>query len=278
MKQHVKFLLLIGFAIAFSGFLHAQPIQEKPRDSAYPEDIEKERKIIPYDNIREADVFWKKRVWRVIDAKEKINLPFVNPKEPFISVLFDAIKNEQIRVYDPAVGDDFSQPMTYADIEKILVRTDTTYAISPYTYNDTVYVTSTEMDPLTITKFRIKEDWIFDEETSNLVVRILGIAPVRDVMDNLTGEKRGESTLFWLYYPDARQLLANNYAYNPYNAAVQMTWEDVFEMRMFGSYIVKEDNVYDREIQNYATGIDAVLESERIKKDIFQFEHDLWEF
>lgn len=183
MRLTSKIVLFTGLILLTGGLLYSQPIQEKPRDSAYPEDIERERKIIPYDHIREADVFWKKRIWRVIDAKEKINLPFVNPKDPFILVLFDAIKNNELVVYDPAVDDEFSQPMTYANIEKVLVRVDTNYTISPYTYNDTMIISRTELDPLTITKFKIKEDWIFDEETSTLVVRILGIAPVRDVMD-----------------------------------------------------------------------------------------------
>ena len=108
--------------------------------------------------------------------------------------------------------------------------------------------------------------------------RIMGIAPVRDVYDPNTGEFRGENDMFWVYYPDARQILANNYAFNPNNDAVQMSWEDILEMRLFNSYIVEQSNVYDRPIETYATGIDAVLESERIKLEIFKKEHELWSF
>jgi hypothetical protein len=57
-----------------------------------------------------------------------------------------------------------------------------------------------------------------------------------------------------------------------------MSWEDVFEMRMFSSYVIKETNEYDRMIENYAAGVDAIMESERIKNEIFEFEHQLWEF
>jgi hypothetical protein len=54
--------------------------------------------------------------------------------------------------------------------------------------------------------------------------------------------------------------------------------EDLFETRHFSAYVTKEENVYDRKIQEYAQGIDALLEGERIKKEIFEYEHDLWNY
>ena len=276
MKLFGKLFLTICF-IGTGLVICAQPVQETPRDLPYEANLIKDRKILPYDHIREADVFWRKRIWRVIDTREKLNLPFVYPKAPFIGVLMDALKENQIQVYS-ALDDEFKQPLSYSELEQTLSKTDTVFTVSPITFNDTMIITVDEFNPLTVKKFRIKEDWIFDEETSTLVVRILGIAPVQDVFDQTTGELRGEKYMFWVYYPEARQLFANTPAYNPFNDAIQMSWEDIFEMRLFGSYIVKESNVYDREIQNYATGIDAVLESERIKMEIFKKEHELWSF
>jgi len=272
--------LILGFLLVFGSatlVVTAQPLSDRPRDAAYDENLEDERRIIPYDYLREADVFWRKRIWRIIDCREKINLPFVYPKEPLISLMLNALKNNEIQVYDP-IDDEFTRQMDIGEIERILSRTDTTYTISPLTYMDTMIVSHSELDPLTFQKFRLKEDWIFDEELSTMYVRIIGVAPVRDVIDPITGEKRGESVLFWVHYPSVRQILANKYAFNPQNSAIRMSWEDIFEMRMFGSYIVKEDNVYDREIESYATGIDVVLESERIKLDLFRFEHELWHY
>ena len=277
MKLALSKLLLILFVVTAAISASAQPVQETPRDLPYDANLIKDRKVIPYDHIREADVFWRKRVWRIIDTREKMNLPFVYPKAPFIEVLMNAVKENQLQVYS-ALDDEFKQPLNFGELEQTLSSSDTVFTISPITFNDTMIITRNEFNPMTVKKFRIKEDWIFDEETSTLVVRILGIAPVQDVFDQTTGEWRGEKYMFWVYYPEARQLLANTPAFNPFNDALQMSWEDILEMRMFSSYIVKEANVYDREIQNYATGIDAVLESERIKKEIFTKEHEHWEF
>ena len=108
-------------------------------------------------------------------------------------------------------------------------------------------------------------------------VRILGIAPLREIF-NYQGEFKYEQPMFWVYYPELRKVLARQEAFNPLNDATRMSWEDIFEMRYFSSYIYKESNVYDRRIQDYMTGVDIMLESEKIKNEIFSFEHDLWSF
>ena len=82
----------------------------------------------------------------------------------------------------------------------------------------------------------------------------------------------------WVYYPDLRNTLSKFEVYNPKNDAVRLSWDDLFEARLFESYIYKESNVYDRNIQEYATGMDALLESERVKNELFVMEHDLWNY
>lgn len=277
MKAILKSVLFLAVFGLFAMNAFSQPVTEKPRNSAYDQKLEEERRIIPYDHLREADVFWEKRIWRVIDAREKMNLPFVYPKEPLITILTDAIEKEGLVAYS-AIDDEFNSPITVQEIMEGLNKVDTFNTVDPVTMRDTQIITVSEFNPLEVKKFRVQEVWIFDEETSTMIVRILGLAPIRDVVDVTTGEIRGESDMFWVYYPDARQTLANRYAFNPFNDAIRMSWEDIFEMRMFGSYIVKESNVYDRMIAGYKTGIDAVLESEKIKLDIFKKEHELWEF
>jgi len=84
--------------------------------------------------------------------------------------------------------------------------------------------------------------------------------------------------LFWVYFPQCRQIFATNEVFNAKNDAERRTFEDIFWKRQFNSMSIKETNVYDRYINQYARGIDALLESDRIKNDIFQFEHDLWHF
>ena len=136
-----------------------------------------------------------------------------------------------------------------------------------------------DLNPEDIKRFRIKEIWYFDEETSTLQVRILGIAPLKEEYDD-QGNFLYEIPMFWIYYPDARETLAREAYFNPGNDKGPMNWHDIFEMRFFASYIYKESNVYDRRLQDVPglQGVDLLLESEKIRMEIFNFEHDLWEF
>ena len=128
-----------------------------------------------------------------------------------------------------------------------------------------------------IVQYRIKEDWFFDNERSVMDVRIIGIAPVvyqRDQEGNISGLKE----LFWCYFPECRYVFQNFFVQSRHNDSQRMSYDDLFWKRMFQSYIIKESNIYDRELQNYRAGVDALLESEKIKNKIFIFEHDLWSF
>ena len=128
-----------------------------------------------------------------------------------------------------------------------------------------------------VIQYRIKEDWFFDNERSVLDVRIIGICPVvyqKDPDGNIIGLKE----LFWLYFPECRYVLQNFFVQNRHNDSQRMSFDDLFWKRMFQSYIYKETNLYDRELQDYRAGIEALLESEKIKEKIFLFEHDLWSF
>ena len=108
-------------------------------------------------------------------------------------------------------------------------------------------------------------------------VRIIGICPVQESYDE-EGNYRGEQPLFWIYFPEAREIFVNQEVFNRNNDAERRTLEDIFWKRQFSSYIYKESNVYDRNIQEYATGLEAQLESGRIQKELFEKEHDLWEY
>lgn len=128
-----------------------------------------------------------------------------------------------------------------------------------------------------IVQYRVKEDWFFDNERSVLDVRIIGICPVvyqKDLDGNITGLKE----LMWLYFPECRYVFQNFFVQSRHNDSQRMSFDDLFWKRMFQSYIIKESNLYDRELNNYRAGVDALLESEKIKEKIFTFEHDLWSF
>ncbi|MBK7029095.1 MAG: gliding motility protein GldN [Bacteroidales bacterium] len=142
-------------------------------------------------------------------------------------------------------------------------------------FYDTVIVK--KFQPTDVKKFRIKEDWFFDKQRSMMEVRIIGICPIVDQLDS-KGDFKGTKPLFWIYFPEARPIFAKSEVFNRFNGAAKMTYDDFFWKRMFSSYIYKEDNTYDRIIAEYALGIDAMLESERIKSDLFNFEQQLWEY
>src|SRR5205085_10278561 len=128
--------------------------------------------------------------------------------------------------------------------------------------------------------YRVKEDWFFDKQRSVMDVRIIGIAPLIYDVDEKGAVRPGnvKKPIFWIYYPEVRKLLANAESFNRENDAERRSFDDIFQKRLFGSYIYKESNVYDRRIEDYKQGISALLESERIKNDITNFEHDMWEF
>ncbi len=277
MKKMFQLVVSLLFTLALLPvILQAQPTQSNVLDGIYEKKIYKEKQIIPYEHIRESDVFWAKRIWRVIDIREKMNLPFYYPKEPFIKILIESAKAGEINVYQP-IDDEFTAPMTPDEVAAIGTSRDTILVTDPITLEEKYEVVEQELNLENIKKFRLKEDWVFEEETSTIMVRIIGLSPILDKYDE-NGNYQGELPMFWAYYPELRPILANHEAFNPFNDAHRMSWEDIFEMRMFSSYIFKESNVHDRRIQDYATGIDALLESDRIKQQIWEKEHNLWSF
>ncbi|MCO5268127.1 MAG: gliding motility protein GldN [Brumimicrobium sp.] len=142
-----------------------------------------------------------------------------------------------------------------------------------YPPRDTLWFTSSD-----IVQYRLKEDWFFDKQRSVLDVRILGIAPVRYDKDE-NGTINGTWTMFWLYFPtDCRYVFNNYFVYNEDNGARWMSFDDYFMKRRFSSFIYKEDNVYDRNIDKYRVGVDALMESQKITEKIRIIEHDVWEY
>src|SRR6187399_2499203 len=121
--------------------LSAQTVQsEPPRDAAYDKVTIEERQIVPYDHIREADVFWSKRIWRVIDTREKMNLSFKYPKEYLVDILRKNAVEGTITVYDP-IDDEFKKKLTPQEVDKLGVgEADTVRVIDPVSLQETVTV------------------------------------------------------------------------------------------------------------------------------------------
>jgi gliding motility associated protien GldN len=251
---------------------------DAPLDDVVKKDIMTERRVLAYQPIRESDIFWEKRIWRIIDVREKMNLPFAYPEEPFFKLLSDAATKGDLPVYAIDGTDKFNKRMSTDDVLSMLSKTDTVVTFDPETYEEKVQIVRNDINWEDVKRFRIKEVWFFDKETSTLQVRILGIAPLIDVKDN-EGNFRFEKPMFWVYYPQARELFARHRVFTMGgNTNATISWEDLFEMRYFASYIYKESNVYDRKLEEYLSGVDLLMESEKIKNEIFNFEHDLWQY
>ncbi len=278
-------MLVLVLLLSASSTFAQQLLNTPPRDGVVDKADRIEKKPIPYPWIRNSDYVWEKRIWRVIDLREKMNQPMYYPETPhnnwksFMTVLMDAMKEGSITAYDASSPtDEFIVPLSYKEIMSKVEKTDSTQMqrdTPPYDFYDTVIVK--KFRPTDVKRFRVKEDWFFDKQRSMMQVRIIGICPITEVFDP-KGDFRGYSQLFWIYFPEARPVLAKSEVFNRFNGAARMTYDDLFWKRMFSSYIYKEDNVYDRRIAEYTTGIDAMLESERIKTDLSNFEQNLWEY
>jgi len=256
---------------------------EEEEDSGYLDDIVarnlvKDQRILDYQPIREADIVWDKRIWRVIDVREKMNLPFVYPVRPFFQILIQAAENGDIKIFRE---DNFKKFLTGEELDKLLHRVDTVVVMDPETYVETVQIRKSDIDFNDIKTYRLKEMWYFNKQTSRLECRILGIAPIKDEYDDL-GNLKYTLPMFWIYYPEARMLLSREKVFNDQNDAAPGTWADVFDSRFFSSYIIKESNVLDNRLSDIFKGendgVKMLLESEKIKNEILNKEHDLWTY
>ena len=276
----MRILIMTAVAVCYLGTLVAQPQTstnaafQRPIDDVVASTTMQEKRVLPYAPVREADILWKKRIWREIDTREKMNLTFRNPEMPLVKILTDAVLSGELRAYD-AEDDKFSVLMDKENLDERLYKVDSVYITDPITYEDTLQIVRNDFDPQDVKRFRLKEVWYFDANTSTMKVRIIGIAPLVDVYGD-NNDYRYSTPLFWIYYPDARKLLAKQAVYIPGNDKKVMSWEDILEMRFFTSYITKESNVMDERLQERYSGEELLRESEKIRQKIFNIEQDMW--
>jgi gliding motility associated protien GldN len=245
------------------------------------------RTPLPYEHLRWDDALFAEKVWRELDLREKMNQTFRydaeddNGSQMFINMLMKAVNSGEVTAF---ADDRFTTPITGADIGQMTqgaVDTTPVYDIKDINKIVSYKVTRSSFDPKSVVKLRLKEEWVFDREASRMFVRILGLAALKtEYLPN--GKERGTSVLFWVYYPDLRPMLSKAEVYNPKNMGQsRMTWEELFESRMFSSYVVKStmDNPTNKMIRAiYKDPILALLEGDNIKEKIFNYEQDLWSY
>lgn len=284
MKKIVVFIGILAFlVVAIKHEAKAQVI-----DGAYKRTDLADRKPTSLPYIREADAMWRKKVWRIIDLREKMNQPLYFPTKEIdgrlnlVNLFVEGIKNGKLTAYDAKNDDEFKVPMTFEQVKESFGATTRTQMVRD--------VDTGELKPKTVTgeirseevkQIMVKEEWIFDKQTSTMNVRVIGICPIQEFYreGDVNQESVQRRQVFWIYYPEAREIMASIEVFNPQNTARNSSFDEIFLKRKFNSYIVKEENIYNnRDISQYLSSKDAMLESKKIENSIFDYEQNLWEY
>ncbi len=244
-----------------------------------------QRRYVPYPPIREADVLWSKQIYRDIEVGEKLNLPLYYPilpvedRQSLFDIIVEAFRDSLVQPFegiDAAYDAEFSKALNIEACNKAFgYQKSDKLTMDDGTEVDTTYIV--EYSAEDVLAYRLKEYWYFDKQRSQLMCKIMGILPIckREMQ---SGDVIRQSTA-WFYFPELRPIICNKEIYNRKNETVKLTFDDVFIKRYFSSHIVKEDNVFNRTLADAGyKGFDQLVEADRVKENIFNFEHDLWDY
>ncbi len=281
-----KLLLLIGLSMVFLGVITGQDL--KPE--VYVKEHVPNKEPVPYPHTRESDVMWSKIIYRIIDLRQRINLAMYYPLQPIgnrmslIDVILLGIDEHGLTAYDANdFLNEFKIPLTPDGIDKTMgadtIKVPITQPDGSVVYEMSVSDRRTDQ----VKQLMVKEKWFFDKNYSTMQVRTIGICPIRvyNRLDEngMPTEEVLKKLTFWIYFPDARDILARYEVYNRHNDAQRISYDDLFWQRRFHGTIVRESNVHNnRFINSYANGLEQMYEAERIKEWLFNVEHDLWEY
>ena len=233
---------------------------------------------LEYEFIDDRDILWSKIVYEKIDLSERLNFPLLfpidddlyeNTRKSLWRVLKENILNGNITKIYSDVNDNFRYPLAPDEVKDIVA--------TKIDFGDGELIPK-EVGSDDITGYRIKGMWYFDKRRGELMYRLLGIMPVGEDLKNIDGDEEKKTNLFWIWYPSIREILHNELVFNDTSNANRISFDQLLLSRRFSSYIYKEDNLYgDRPISTYKNkGLESILESARIKKEILDFEQDLW--
>ncbi len=261
--------------------------------------VDHSEKYIPYPFVEEEDIIWKKTVWEIIDLQHEQNLPFYFPatnngylsaeRISLFRVLLDGIENREItEIYRTS---NFNEPLTIEEVQQNLyLRKLSDFGVTKLNAGETL--TDDDYDIYEIQSDRILQYWIkgawyFSKRIGSLKYQIIGMAPVAPDVTTLDdpnnqGPDISEDTLvplFWVWYKDARKVLSQHKVYTGNYMARLHSYDDYLISRKFHSVIYAEENIYDDQvIKDYIPedSIQQLLESQRIKESIRNFELDIW--
>ncbi|MFV8327329.1 gliding motility protein GldN [Flavobacterium sp. ZS1P14] len=249
-------------------------------------------KPLVYGYVHDRDVLMGKTTWEIIDLSEKINFSLYFPidtanigsdRRSLYDVLTKAMRNGKItEVYTDSY---FNTKKPMKDIQASLTRIDTTDAgreqINAGAQISPEYILKSDLTAQDVTQYKIKGYWYFDKRQSELKYRLLGICPVTPDVFTMNSDEKDYIELFWIFFPAARDVLHEAKAFNDKNSAMPVSFDQILNSRKFNSVIYKEENVYgDRSIAEYMkdNAQNQLLESERVKEKIRNFEQDMWNY
>ncbi len=284
MKRFV-FFVLVGTVLILTGNTEIKS-QDITLGSIYAKENVPYRRPVPLPHLREADIGFTKMIWRMVDLREKINHPLYFPAEPFgsrislIDLLYKAVSDGELEVYET---DEFK---VVRDLEAIDSRLGGEMQLATVadleTGEETTVEIPGEVRTHEVRQYLLLEQWYFDKQHSTFKSRLIGFSPIRVYQrlgdDGVQEDEVRREFVFWVYYPAARDILARQEVFTGENDLSNLSFDDIFLQRRFSGYIYKESNLWDREIQEYALGRDALYEAQRIHNLIFDFEQDLWEY
>ncbi len=250
------------------------------------------KKPLPYGYVEDRDILWSKNIWEVIDLDERVNFPLYYPidtiniganRRSLYDVLIGGIRSGKIKnIYADSY---FTEKRTLSDISAALSKIDTTdLGIEQYNAGEEIdaqFIDRRDLSSADIQEYRIRGMWYFDKRQAELKYRLLGIAPVAPDVNFLDDEEMEPVELFWVWFPDAREVLFEASAFTGGNSSQDISFDHLLNARRFNALIYKEENVQgDRGVNDYITesSFMQLLESERIKEQIRNFEQDMWNY
>ena len=249
-------------------------------------------KPLEYGYVDDRDILYSRMIWEKIVLDERINFPLYYPidtnnigrnRRSLFDVLMTSVKNGDIEnIYDDSY---FTTKRTLKDIEGALKMVDTTeLGIEQINAGEELsaeYINTREITAADIVEYHIKGLWYFDKRLSELRYRLLGIAPVAPDVNFIDTDESDLVPLFWVFFPDAREVLHKAKAFNGKNSAMPISFDHLLNSRRFNGYVFREENIQgDRAVSEYITNnaLMQLLESDRIKEKIRNFEQDMWSY
>lgn len=296
MKLKNVVLTVFCAMVAYSGYAQANILNAKS-----PEEIGVKtaaQQLLDNDNpldygyVDDRDILYSRMTWEKVVLDERVNFPLYYPidtnnigrnRRSLFDVLMNAVKDGDIpNIYDDSY---FTAKRTLKDIEAALTRIDTTeLGIEQLNAGEELskeYINRRDITAADIVEYHVKGLWYFDKRHGELKYRLLGLAPVAPDVNFIDSDEVDLVPLFWVFFPDAREVLHEAKAFNNENSAVPVSFDHLLNARRFNGYIFREENVQgDRTISEYISdnALMQLLESQRVKEKIRDFEQDMWSY